>query len=225
MVHLFKTQNLDYQLVAPGNHRLLSAERAIQTFKNYFIAIRSGMHSHFPKRAWHHSLYQTVITLNILRPSRLNPDISTYMQVHGNHNFNKHSLAPIRCKIIIHNRTSERPSWSDHWSRGFYVGPAIIHYQNYVCFMSETKALRISNTVDFFPSNFYREFPFFPRSPGSLALFPQNLLRDDAPQLLINRFETILRLSYITRFILCVLIDRFESTIKLYNAIFLCGSS
>ena len=29
MVHLFKTQNLDYQLVAPGDHRLLSAERAI----------------------------------------------------------------------------------------------------------------------------------------------------------------------------------------------------
>ena len=37
MVQLFEDQKLNYQLVAPGNHRLLSAERAIQTFKNQFI--------------------------------------------------------------------------------------------------------------------------------------------------------------------------------------------
>ena len=109
MVQLFEAQNLNYQLVAPSDHRLLSAERAIQTFKNQFIAICSGMHSHFSKRAWHHALYQIVITLDMLRPSRLNPDISAYMQVHGNHNFNKHPLAPVGCKIIIHNRTHERP--------------------------------------------------------------------------------------------------------------------
>ena len=110
------------------------------------------MNSHFPKRAWHHALYQIVVALNMLRPSHLNPKISAYMQVHDNHNFNKHPVAPVGCKIIIHNRTNERPSWSDHGSRDFYVGPAIKHYRNYVCFMSESKALRISNTVDFFPT-------------------------------------------------------------------------
>ena len=66
MVQLFKDQNLDYQLVAPSDHRLLSAERAIQTFKNHLICVCSGMHPHFPKRAWHHALYQIVITLNML---------------------------------------------------------------------------------------------------------------------------------------------------------------
>ena len=49
-------------------------------------------------------------------------------------------------------RTNERPSWSDHGSREFYVGLAIKHYRNFVCFMSETKAVRTSNTVDFFPT-------------------------------------------------------------------------
>ena len=150
MVQLFEAQNLDYQLVTPGDHRLLSAERAIQTFKNYFISICSDMHSHFLKRALHHALYQIVITLNMLQPLYLNPDISAYMQVHGNYNFNKHSLAPVGCKIIIHNQKNKRPPWSDHGSRGFYVGPTIKHYRDSVCFMSETKALRISNTVDFF---------------------------------------------------------------------------
>ena len=72
------------------------------------------------------------------------------MQVHGNHSFNKNTLAPVGCKIIIHNRTNEPPSWSNHGSRSFYVDPAIKHYRNCVCFMSESKALQISNTVDFF---------------------------------------------------------------------------
>ena len=38
---------------------------------------------------------------------------------------------------------------ADHRSRGFYVGPTFHHYRNYICFMSETKALQTSNTVDF----------------------------------------------------------------------------
>ena len=66
MVQLFEDLNLDYQLVAPGDHRLLSAERAIQIVKNHFIDVRSGMDSQFPKRAWHYTLYRIFITLNML---------------------------------------------------------------------------------------------------------------------------------------------------------------
>ena len=65
------------------------------------------------------------------------------MQVHGNYDFNKYPLASVGCKIIIHNQTNERFWWFDHGSRGFYVGPAIKHNRHYVCFMSESKALRI----------------------------------------------------------------------------------
>ena len=32
------TINIKYQLVPPSNHRAINAERAIQTFKNHFIA-------------------------------------------------------------------------------------------------------------------------------------------------------------------------------------------
>ena len=66
--------------------------------------------------------------------------------------FNKTPIAPAGCKFIIHDRTNERPAWVNHGSRGFYVGPAFHHYRNYVCYMSETKASRTSNTVDFFPT-------------------------------------------------------------------------
>ena len=43
-------KGLDYQVVAPGDHCLMPAERAIGTFKDNFIAIFSGTDSSFPKR-------------------------------------------------------------------------------------------------------------------------------------------------------------------------------
>ena len=88
----------------------------------------------------------------MLRPSRLNPKISTYMQLHGIFDFNKTPIVPAGCKIIIYDRTNERPVWANHGSGGFNVGPVIHHFRNYVCYMSETKALQTSNTVDFFPT-------------------------------------------------------------------------
>ena len=36
------------------------------------------MDSSFLKRAWYHARYQIVITLNMLQPSHLNPEISAY---------------------------------------------------------------------------------------------------------------------------------------------------
>ena len=40
--------NLPFQLVSPGDHRANPAERAIQTFKNHFIAMLSGTDPDFP---------------------------------------------------------------------------------------------------------------------------------------------------------------------------------
>ena len=54
MIAEFKKQGLDYQLAAPGDHRVVDAERAIGIFKNHFIAIRSGTHPDFPQKGWSH---------------------------------------------------------------------------------------------------------------------------------------------------------------------------
>ena len=110
MVQLFEQHNLNYQLAAPGDHKLMSAKRSIQTFKNHFIAVRSSMDPNFLKQVWHHVLEHIVVTLNMLRPSRLNQKISVYLQLHGNFDFNKTPLAPAGCKIIIQDRTDEQPS-------------------------------------------------------------------------------------------------------------------
>lgn len=143
---------IPYQLVAPSDHRANPAERAIQSFKNHFIAMLSGTDESFPLDAWDHLLPQCIVTLNLLRESRIQPALSAYAQIHGAFNFDRTPLAPAGCKIIIHDRPKDRPSWAKHGTAGFYVGPAMQHYRNYTCYMPTTRHTRWSNTVEFFPT-------------------------------------------------------------------------
>jgi hypothetical protein len=76
--------------------------------------------------------------------------VSAFTQVHGEFDFNKTPLAPVGCKVIVHDRRNERGSWDNHGSHGFYVDRAPQHYRNYTCYMRDTSKNRISNTVEFF---------------------------------------------------------------------------
>ena len=146
-----ESEQLQYQLASPGDHRTNPAERAIQTFKNHFIAIISGTNPDFPSHCWDLLVPQAVITLNLLRPSRINLAISAYAQINDNSNSNDTSLALAGCKIVIHDQANERLSWAPHGTEGFYIEPAIHHYRNYQCYIPATKSIRVSNTVEFFP--------------------------------------------------------------------------
>ena len=99
-----QANNLDYQYAASGDHRLNPAEREIQTFKNHLISIINGADATFPENQWDRLIYFAMITLCMLRTSRMNPTFSSYMQPWGNFDFNKTPLAPAGCKAIIHER-------------------------------------------------------------------------------------------------------------------------
>ena len=139
------------KLASPGDHCTNPAKRAIQTFKNHSIAIISGTYPEFPPNSWDLLVPQAVIILTSLRLSQINPAISAYAQVNGNFNFNDTSLAPASCKVVIHNRATERPSWADRDTQGFHIRPASHHYRNYSCYIQGTKSICVSNTVEFFP--------------------------------------------------------------------------
>ncbi len=70
--------NIEYELVPPHNHERNKAERAIQTFKNHFVAILCGADKDFPLYLWSDILQQAEHTLNLLRPSRRLPTVSAY---------------------------------------------------------------------------------------------------------------------------------------------------
>jgi hypothetical protein len=61
-----KNNNMTYQLVLPHDHRRNKAEKAIQIFKDHFVAILCGADKEFPLTLWDLLLPQAEATLNML---------------------------------------------------------------------------------------------------------------------------------------------------------------
>jgi hypothetical protein len=140
-----------YQLVEPHNHRVNAAERAIRTFKNHVIAGLCSTDPSFPVSIWDKLVLQAVLTLNLLRTSRLNPKLSAYNQLFGVFDFNRTPLAPPGTRAVIFEDPDTRESWAPHGKLAWYLGPAPEHYRCYRLYIPETGGIRTSGTVDFFP--------------------------------------------------------------------------
>ena len=95
-----------YQLVLPDDHRRNIAERAIRTFKAYFLSILAGIPLSFPNYLWDKLLPQTELSLNLLCQSTISPLLSAWEAFNGPFNFNTTPLSPIGCRVLIHNKTS-----------------------------------------------------------------------------------------------------------------------
>jgi N-acetyl-beta-hexosaminidase len=76
-------QQCQLQLVEPHNHRLNAAERAIQTFKDAFIAALATTDSNFLLQLWDKITPQVQNTLNMMRASRIDSTVSAYKQLNG----------------------------------------------------------------------------------------------------------------------------------------------
>ena len=141
--------NIDYELVPPHNHERNKAERAIQTFKNHFVSILCGADKDFPLYLWSDILRQAEHTLNLLRPSRQLPSISVYAYMYGQHNYDRHPFAPLRCKVEAHMMPSTRDTWAEHTASGYYIGNLREHYRCHKVYITATKSTRICQTVFF----------------------------------------------------------------------------
>ena len=124
-------ENETFQLVSPHLHRWNAAERTIQTFKNYFIAGIFSTHKDFPLHIWCCLLPQDIVTLTLLRPSRINPTLSSHTQLHGQFDFNATPFAPPGTKVIVHQKPTIRKSWAPRGKYGWYIDRAKDHYRCY----------------------------------------------------------------------------------------------
>jgi hypothetical protein len=116
------------QLVEPHNHRVNAAERAIQTFKDAFIAALATTDRDFPLQLWDKLAPQVQDTLNLLRASRTNPGISAYEALNGPYDWNRFPLAPPGSKAIIYEAPAVRGSWASRGTDAWYLGPSKDHY-------------------------------------------------------------------------------------------------
>ena len=144
-------RNIKLELVPPGNHRGNKAERMARTSKNHFLSELATTDPNFPLGAWDVLKDHWECTLNLMRRSRLKPALSAWEHLHGPFDFKKTPIAPPGCKAVIHERANERKSWASHGKRGFYVGPAPNHVKCHRVYVTSTKGIRTSDTVEFFP--------------------------------------------------------------------------
>jgi hypothetical protein len=77
------------QLVEPHNHRVNVAERAIQTFKDAFIAALATTDSNFPLQLRDWLMPQVQDRLNMMRTSRINPAILAYEALNRPYDWNR----------------------------------------------------------------------------------------------------------------------------------------
>jgi hypothetical protein len=54
-------------------------------------------------------------------------------------------------KVVVHDKPDARATWATHGTDGFYVGPARQHYRCWRCYMPETRAIRITDTIAWLP--------------------------------------------------------------------------
>ena len=141
------TEKVEYQLVPPHIHQRNSAERAIQTFKNHFIAGLASTDPNFPLSNWCRLLPQAELTLNLLHPSRLNPKLSAYAQLEGAFDFTCIPLAPPGTRATVHEKPTQHCTWAPHGIDGWYIGPAMDHYQCYRVWIPSTHAEHKADTI------------------------------------------------------------------------------
>jgi hypothetical protein len=152
----FQTQNIKVEYVPAHNHRANRAERAIRTYKNHVIATLGTVHPSFPLHLWDELLSQINITINLLRPFALQPNISAFEGIHGHpFDFAAHPMAPCGTRVLIHDSPAERTSWAPHGTPGFYLGPALGgHYREFTVYSVATQTVRQTDTVAWLPEPF-----------------------------------------------------------------------
>jgi hypothetical protein len=91
---ILTSHEMKFQLVLPRIHRQNVVERAIQTFKNHYIAGICSTDKQFPLHLWDRLVPHAIITLNLLRQSGVNPKVSAYDQLNGPFDFHPTPIAP-----------------------------------------------------------------------------------------------------------------------------------
>jgi hypothetical protein len=103
-----KNAGMTHELVPPDCHHCNIAKRAIQTFKNHFVSILSGVDDRFPLSLWCNLMHPAELTMILLRQSNITPKVSAYAHVHGQHNYMTRSFAPLGCAVMAHIKPKNR---------------------------------------------------------------------------------------------------------------------
>jgi hypothetical protein len=140
---------MNHELVPPNCHRRNMAEQAIQTFKNHFVSILSGVDDRFPLSLWCYLVRPAELTVNLLCQSNVVPKISAYAHVHGQHDYMKQPFTPLGCSVMAHVKPKNRRTWDVHGEVGYSIGTAMEHHRCFNVYIVKTRATMVSDLVFF----------------------------------------------------------------------------
>ena len=158
-----ETWKVAYQLVPSDNHRRNAVENEIRTFKAHFLSILAGIADDFPNNFWDLLLPQTEMTLNLLRQSKTNPDISTWEAFNSVFSYNHIPLGPLGCRVIIHKKTGNRSSWDYKGKEGWGCGVVKDHYRCQNGIAKDTSVTQVSDRGGISPPPYNSTLPHFQR--------------------------------------------------------------
>ena len=142
-----ETNNMKYQLVPPHDHMRNIAEKSVQTFKDYSVAVLCRTNAKFPLQLWCRILRQAEHQLNLLRKSRVVPNISAFACLYGQHDYNTNPFAPRGTAVEMHVTPANRKTYETHTKTGFYVGNSWEHYRYHKIWIADTRSVRVGETV------------------------------------------------------------------------------
>ena len=113
MMHLIVEEHQQkLQLVPSHDHKTNLAEKVIDTFKCHFIAGLCSLDPLFPLHLWCRLLQDCEDTLNMLRSSRLHPQMSSYNHLEGIIDYNTTPIAPPGLKTLVYETPTQRRTWA-----------------------------------------------------------------------------------------------------------------
>ena len=149
MKEAIEKNDMTYQLVPPNDHRRNAAEKAVQIFKDHFVAVLCGTDDAFPMQLWCQLVPHAECQLNMLRRSVQTPTISSFAHLYGQHNYDAHPFAILGSAVEIHVMPKHRKTWDTHTKSGYYLGPSWEHYRCHDVWVTDTRARRVGQTVFF----------------------------------------------------------------------------
>ncbi len=144
-----KNAGMTHELVPPDCHCCKIAKQAIQSLKNHFVSILSGVNDRFPLSLWCHLVRPAELTLNLLCQINVTPKVSAFAHVHGQHNYMTRPFAPLGCAVMAHIKPKNQRTWDVHTEVGFNIGTAMEHHCCFHVYIVKTRATRVSDAVFF----------------------------------------------------------------------------
>ena len=152
-----KANNIDFQLPPPVMHLRNAAEQAISIFKDHFIADIFSADPDFPMQNWDCLVEQAEITLNLLRPSRLNPKILSYAHLNGTFEYNRTTIPPPGTRNLVRDKPHNRGIWAPHGQEFWCVWTSMLHYRFLTSSIPKTASECVSDTNELYP--YQKNFP------------------------------------------------------------------